>query len=100
MAQVNINWTQQANEDINNIIDFLAAQSQAYAKVQIQRIFDKVDLLINMPRMGRVVPELDYQNVREIIVGPYRIVYHLVSQNRIDILTIHHSARPLNIEQL
>ncbi len=98
MAQ--INWTPQADADIENIIDFLSSQSESYAKIQVQRIFDKIELLTAMPRMGRVVPELNYQNVREIIVGPFRIAYHIVSKNRIDILTIHHSSTPLNIEDL
>jgi len=98
MAQ--INWTDQAKDDIDNLIKFLAPQSESYAKVQVQRIFDKVNLLTRLPRLGRVVPELEYKNVRELIIGSYRVVYHLVSENRIDILTIHQSARPLNIKDL
>ena len=98
MAQ--INWTDSANNDINNIIDFLAKQSPAFAKIQIQRIFDKTKLLETLPRLGRVVPELEYENVREILIGPYRIVYHIVSDKRIDILAIHHSSKPLDITKI
>ena len=98
MAQVN--WSTQANIDIDNTIEFLAKQSEKYAKIQVQRIFDRVGLLENFPQMGRVVPELEYDKVREIIVGPYRVIYHLVSENRIDILTIHHSAVPLDIKKM
>ena len=98
MAQ--INWTDQAKADIQNIIDFLAAQSETYAKIQVQRIFEKTDLLATLPRLGRVVPELEYENVREILVGPYRIVYHILSSERIDILSIHHSARPLSLDDI
>ena len=89
-----------AKEDINNIIDFLAIQSEAYAKLQAQRIFSKIELLQNLPNLGRVVPELGDNKVREIIIGPYRIVYHIVSDKRIDVLTIHHSARPLDINEI
>lgn len=98
MAQ--INWTNQANNDIDSLIDFLSSQSETYAKLQIQRIFDNVNLLVSMPKLGRVVPELEYKKVREIIVKPYRVVYHIVSKDRIDILTIHHSAKPLDIKNL
>lgn len=59
-----INWTDQANSDIDAIIDFLAPQSEVYTKVQISRIFQKVDLLEDMPQIGRIVPELEYPNVR------------------------------------
>lgn len=67
MAQ--INWTEQANNDIDTIIEFLAAQSQNYAKIQVQRIIEKVELLEKMPRLGRVVPELEYPNVREVLIS-------------------------------
>ena len=98
MAQ--INWTKQANDDLDQLIDFWANQSDNYARIQVQRIIDKIDLITDMPKLGRVVPELEYEKVRELIIGTYRIVYHIVSQNRIDIITIHHSARPLDIKNL
>jgi len=47
MAQ--INWTNRANEDILNIADFLSKQSTNFAKIQIQRIIAKVDLLQKFP---------------------------------------------------
>ena len=98
MAQ--INWTPQASDDLQNIIDFFAAQSSVYAKIQAKRIIDKIRLLKNFPELGRIVPELEYKNVREIIVGSYRIIYHNVSKTRIDILTIHHTSQQLNISDL
>lgn len=39
--------------------------------------------------------------IRELVEGNYRIIYKIVNEKRIDILTIHHSARALekrNIE--
>jgi len=98
MAQ--INWTDRALEDIDNIIQFYVSQSENYAKVLTQRIFDKVELLNSLPWIGRVVPELEFKFVREIIVGSHRIVYHIVSKERIDILRVHHSSLPLDIQQI
>ena len=95
-----INWTDHAREDLNNIIGYLAAQSETVAKVRVQKIISKIDLLQTFPNIGRVVPELEYKNVREIIISNYRIVYHIVSDERIDILTIHHSSRFLDIKKL
>ena len=46
-------------------------------------------------RAGKVVPEFQLDDIRELIEGSYRIVYHLVSQSQVDILTVHHSARLL-----
>ena len=98
MAQVN--WTKLANEDVQNIIEFLSSQSEPLAKIVVQKIISKIDLLETFPNLGRVVSELDYKNVREIIVSNYRVVYHIVSNDRIDILRIHHSARPITIKDI
>jgi len=40
-----------------------------------------------MPRSGRVVPELARDDVREVIVGNYRIVYRIEAE-AIVILTV------------
>lgn len=98
MAQ--INWTKKAEEDIDDIIAYYAPKSERYAKSVVQKIFDKVDLLLTFPEMGRVVPELEYKDVREIIIGQYRIIYFNISANRIDILKIHHSSLPLDVKDI
>jgi len=45
-----------------------------------------------------MVPEIEDESIRELILGSYRIIYKIVSQERIDILTVHHSARMLKID--
>jgi toxin ParE1/3/4 len=93
---VAITWTDKAKEDLNNLVDFWSAVSENSAKLQIQRIFDKVQLLVNFPRSGRIVPEMNHPDIREHIVGYYRLVYYIVSERQIDILLVHHAARPLD----
>lgn len=39
--------------------------------------------------------EYNDENIREIIEGNYRIIYKILSNERIDIITIHHGARSL-----
>jgi toxin ParE1/3/4 len=95
-----INWSDRSLNDIQNIIDNYAQYSEKAAKLRVQPIFQKIKLLESFPNIGRVVPELEYLKVREILVGQYRVVYHIVSENRIDILTVHHSSFPLNINEL
>ncbi len=46
-------------------------------------------------RSGKMVSEIDQDNIRELIEGSYRIIYKIVKDNQIDILTIHHSSRDL-----
>jgi len=57
-------------------------------------------LLAQFPHLGRVSPELGYPTVREIFAGPYRVFYHIVTEQRIQIITIHHSALPFDFDKL
>ena len=43
----------------------------------------KVDLLAQFPQLGRVVPEEQDENVREVILPPYRIIYRAVAQDHV-----------------
>lgn len=92
-----LNWTMQAEKDLKNIYEYIAMDSSRYAKIHINRIRDKARTLKQQPRLGRVVPELGNENIRELIFGNYRIIYCIVSPERIDVLTVYHSARILQI---
>ena len=93
---VEIKWTFQSVDDIENIAEFISKDSERYAQIQIQRFFEAVEILETNPRLGRVVPEFNSEIIRELILGNYRIIYHIVSESLIDILTVHHSKRLLS----
>ena len=92
-----LNWTLQAEMDLKNIYEYIAKDSSHYAKIHINRIRNKARALKQQPRLGRVVPEMEIENIRELIFGSYRIIYRIVNPERIDIITIYHSARILKI---
>ena len=92
---VEINWTELALQDIDNIAEFISKDSLKYAKIQVQLFFDRVKVLHSQPELGRIVPEISNKKIRELIIGNYRIVYRIVSSQKIDILTIYHSRRLL-----
>lgn len=94
---VKINWTTQAKNDLISIAEYIGQNSKKYARIQIQRIRERVRQLPKHPNSGRIVPELENPRIRELVLGNYRIIYCLVSDERIDILTVHHSARLLNL---
>jgi toxin ParE1/3/4 len=50
--------------------------------------------LEEFPKSGRVVPDFDTENVRELIEGNYRIIYE-IKPDHIGIIRIHHAARLL-----
>lgn len=93
MAQVR--WTPQSLTDMNNIAEYIAKDSELYAAIQTERFFSSANVLENQIRTGRIVPEIDNESIRELIEGFYRIIYRIVDENRIDILTIHHSRRSI-----
>jgi len=95
MAQ--LNWTNQSKNDLISIAEYISQDSRKYARIQIKRIRERARQLKTHPNSGRIVPELDNPRIRELIIGNYRIIYCLVSEERVDILTVHHSARLLNL---
>ena len=94
---VKLIWTDQAIDDLGDIGDYIAESSEKYAKLTVKRLYEKVDILKQFPQAGRVVPEKNEENLRELIEGNYRIIYEIISENSIYILTIYHSARDLKI---
>ncbi|KAB7732012.1 type II toxin-antitoxin system RelE/ParE family toxin [Rudanella paleaurantiibacter] len=97
---VAIDWSNQVFEDIDTIAEYLAQYSKPLANAFVEKVFEKVELLKNFPEMGRMVPEIGSTKVRELLFKQYRIVYQLVSRDRIRILTIQHSSTPLSLESL
>ena len=93
---VKVNWTDLSLQDIDNIAIFIAKDSPNYSTLFVSKIFEKAKLLENFPKMGRIVPEIKNDLIRELV---YRIVYKLY-ENHLDILTVHHSARLLSNSSL
>ena len=92
---VRINWTFQAKEDLHRIAEYISHDSKRFAKLQVIRLKNRTLILKSHNRIGKIVPEINKDNIRELIEGTYRIIYKIVSKNKIDILTVHHSARDL-----
>ena len=94
---VKLIWTDQAINDLGDIGDYIAENSEKYAKLTVKKLFERTDILKTFPQAGRVVPEKNEENVRELIEGNYRIIYEIVSTDQINILSIYHSARDLKL---
>jgi len=92
---VEIRWTDFAIENLIQIGDYIEQDSIKYAEIVVNKIFDATEILEKYPFAGRMVPEFSKKHIRELICGSYRIVYTIISDTLIDILTIHHSAKLL-----
>jgi addiction module RelE/StbE family toxin len=97
---VEVKWTTLSLEDIENIASFIGKDSEQYALVQTERFFERVKILVSHPEFGKIVPEIGSPSIRQLIEGNYRIIYKVISPNRIDILTIHHRSRLLSSNPL
>jgi len=86
-------WTRRARGDLSAIRTFIAQDSPDFAAVMVARIIAATDGLASFPESGRVVPELDIREIREVVHRPYRIVYRLVGADQLHVLTVHHGAR-------
>jgi addiction module RelE/StbE family toxin len=93
MAEVR--WTKTALTDLEEIGDYIAKDSVRYAELTVSKLFESPNILEKNPRAGKVVPELNNESIRQLVRGSYRIIYHLVDENQIEILTVHRSSRLL-----
>lgn len=85
-----INWTNDAEEDLKSIFKFIAQHSVQNANNLINRIIERAIVLANQPYSGHIVPEFKIESVREIHQDSFRIIYKIVSDVRVDILSIQH----------
>ena len=96
-----ITWAASAATDFREIIDWIINHSSAtIAKNIAEKIDSEVSRLSEFPETGRIIPELEQQNItkyREIIVAPWRVFYTQES-DRILILAVIDGRR--NIEDI
>ena len=87
-----VHWTETAEKHLDNIYAYIAQDSKTYALRTVDRITSKSQQIGMFPKSGRCVPEYDIDQIREVFVGHYRIIYHIKSE-QIDIIAVIHGAR-------
>ena len=87
-------WTQSALDDLRELVRYIAADNPAAAERFGSAIIKRVEGITNFPRIGRVVPEIGNELIREVILAPYRIVYGVDDTTRqITVIRVWHGAR-------
>ena len=95
-----IEWSEVAEADLDDIYDYIARDVPYYAELFIDQLIKTTDNLKDHPRLGRKVPEADYRDdVRELIVQGYRIIYRLQTE-KLQILTVIHGSRNLAAKEV
>ncbi len=89
-----LSWSPEAIEDLESIAEYIEKSSAFYARAIVTRVMTTVQTLPEFPLLGRVVPELGNDNIRERFVYSYRVIYQ-VSWDNILVLAIIHGKRLL-----
>jgi plasmid stabilization system protein ParE len=77
MKPLKINWTPQAQQDLQEIRDFIARDAPVTARIFVQKLKTSVQRLARFPEGGSIVTELGNPTVRELFHGSYRIIYRV-----------------------
>jgi len=80
-------WTKRAQDDLISIGKYIAEDNLVNAKKWIKKLRARARKITDAPMSGRVVPEFENNNIREVLLGNYRIVY-LVQNETILIITV------------
>ena len=88
-------WTDSAVAQLQTIHDYLGQTSPDYAVRIVDRLTRRSIQIAAFPNSGRIVPEYERKEIREVIEGRYRIIY-LVEVAQVQVLAVIHGARNLS----
>jgi len=97
MNKYSVLWTKTAEQDLGNIIDYIAQDSLDRSLEILHTIQKSASALTSMPERGRIVPELKVHGIstyRELVISPWRMIYRTERRNVI-ILTVIDGRRNL-----
>jgi plasmid stabilization system protein ParE len=97
---VKIVWSGNALADLRNIYTYIKHDSPKYAAKVIDNILKSTRKLELTPSLGRIIPEVQKQNFKELLFGNYRIMFKIVSKEEILILAIFHAKRNFEFDKI
>ncbi|HPD16070.1 MAG TPA: type II toxin-antitoxin system RelE/ParE family toxin [Planctomycetota bacterium] len=89
-----VHWTDTAQAHLDAIRRYIAQDSVEYALRMVDRLTRRSQVIAGFPLSGRTVPEYERDDLREVIEGPYRLIY-LIRDDRVDVIAVIHGARDL-----
>ena len=92
-------WSIPARNDLEQIFDYIAQDSTFYAKKVVKDIVEKSMTIEDFPKKGRVVPEINEPDIREVFIYSYRLMYQITSKD-IYILGVIHGKRDFSPDDI
>lgn len=87
-------WTEPAVASLEEAVRAIASQSPAAAEALRTELLDSVEVLARLPHIGPLYERDRTGRTREILCQRYRIFYRVLEdQQRVEVLTVWHSAR-------
>ncbi len=87
-------WAPVAKLDLWDIISYISESNPSVANRFGNSVFESIERLRDFPQSGRIVPEMEDADIREIIVSPCRVIYRLSERDHmVEIARIWHAAR-------
>ena len=84
-----VTWSPTALDDVDAIAEYINRDSPAYTRAVVNKILDTARKLEVFPNAGRIVPELDDNEIREHFVYSYRIIYRIQNNDVLIVAVVH-----------
>jgi addiction module RelE/StbE family toxin len=91
---IEVKWSPEATEDLESIAEYIARDSVFYARAVVNGILSVSRNIRDFPLLGRVVPEMGDESIRERFIYNYRLVYR-IEPKRILVVAVIHGKREL-----
>lgn len=85
-------WAPRAIARAAEIAEYIAAERPTAAVRWVETLFAKAASLRRHARRGRRVPEVDRDEIRQVVHGNYRLIYR-IDPKRVVVLTVRHHRR-------
>ena len=93
-------WTNVAEKDLRNIIEYISVDSPHDALKILKKIQQSASSLYTLPERGRIVPELQDQGIsqyRELVIRLWRLIYRIAER---EIVVLSFIGSRMNVEDI
>ena len=84
-------WSSTSQRKINEIVDYISKDNVDAALALVEEFEERVQYLKKHPRSGQMVPALNDEMVRQLVVQSNYLIIYEINQDHINILTIRHA---------
>lgn len=93
-----VEWSPLALQQVEDIARYIAQDNPDAAIRWTVELFDAVERLADFPQSGRMVPEVGIRRIREIIFGPYRVIYSV--RDKVEVLSVRRGSQLLRSREI